>query len=82
MRFLMQVNIPVEAGNAAAKAGKLGHTIHTIWQISSRKPFISPTTMANALATSFLKFRMPPKYRQFQSHSSSHSKRTLRYILS
>jgi hypothetical protein len=30
MRFLLQVNIPVETGNAAAKAGKLGSTIQSI----------------------------------------------------
>lgn len=30
MRFLVKVNIPVEAGNAAAKAGKLGPTIQSI----------------------------------------------------
>ncbi len=30
MRFLLKVNIPAEAGNAAAKAGKLGETIQTI----------------------------------------------------
>ena len=30
MRFLVKVNIPVEAGNAAAKAGKLGTTIQSI----------------------------------------------------
>ncbi len=30
MRFLMKVNIPVESGNAAAKAGKLGATIQSI----------------------------------------------------
>ncbi|MEW6349117.1 MAG: hypothetical protein AB1646_08635 [Thermodesulfobacteriota bacterium] len=30
MRFLVKVNIPVEAGNAAAKAGTLGTTIQSI----------------------------------------------------
>jgi hypothetical protein len=30
MRFLLKVNIPVETGNAAAKAGKLGATIQSI----------------------------------------------------
>ncbi len=30
MRILLKVNIPVEAGNAAAKAGKLGTTIQSI----------------------------------------------------
>jgi hypothetical protein len=30
VRFLLKVNIPVESGNAAAKAGKLGATIQSI----------------------------------------------------
>ena len=30
MRFLLKVNIPVESGNAAAKAGLLGSTIQSI----------------------------------------------------
>jgi hypothetical protein len=30
MRFLLKVNIPVETGNAAAKAGKLSSTIQSI----------------------------------------------------
>jgi hypothetical protein len=30
MRVLLKVNIPVESGNAAAKAGKLGATIQAI----------------------------------------------------
>ena len=36
MRFLLKVNIPVEAGNTAAKAGKLGATIQSI--LSDLKP--------------------------------------------
>ena len=30
MRFLLKVTIPVESGNAAARAGKLGATIQSI----------------------------------------------------
>ena len=30
MRVLLKVNIPVETGNASAKAGKLGATIQSI----------------------------------------------------
>ena len=36
MRILLKVNIPVESGNAAAKAGKLGATIQSI--LSEQKP--------------------------------------------
>jgi len=34
MRILVKVNIPVEAGNLAAKAGKLGSTIQSILEDS------------------------------------------------
>jgi hypothetical protein len=36
MRFLLKVSIPVESGNAAAKAGKLGSTIQSI--VAELKP--------------------------------------------
>jgi hypothetical protein len=36
MRFLLKVNIPTEAGNAATKAGKLGATIQSI--LADQKP--------------------------------------------
>jgi hypothetical protein len=36
MRMLLRVSIPVEAGNAAAKAGKLGSTLERI--LSDLKP--------------------------------------------
>ena len=38
MRFLLKVNIPVECGNAAAKAGKLDATIQMTWP-SNRSAF-------------------------------------------
>ncbi len=36
MRFLLKVNIPVDAGNAAARAGKLAGTIQSI--LAEQKP--------------------------------------------
>src|SRR5207249_12096061 len=36
MRFLLKVTIPIETGNAAAKAGKLGATIQAI--LAEQKP--------------------------------------------
>jgi len=36
MRFLVKVNIPVESGNAAVRAGKLGPTIQSI--LADQKP--------------------------------------------
>jgi hypothetical protein len=38
MRFLVKVSMPVEAGNAAAKAGKLGATIQSI--LADLKPAV------------------------------------------
>ena len=48
MRFLVKVNIPVEAGNQAARAGKLGATIQSI--LADLKPeavYFTETTMVN-----------------------------------
>jgi hypothetical protein len=45
MRFLLKVNIPVDAGNTAAKAGKLGSTIQSI--LADLKPeavYFTPTS--------------------------------------
>jgi len=36
MRFMLKVNIPVESGNAAVRAGKLGTTIQSI--LDEQKP--------------------------------------------
>jgi hypothetical protein len=52
MRFLLKVNIPVEAGNVAAKAGKLGATIQAI--LADLKPEAVYFTDNNGERTGFL----------------------------
>lgn len=52
MRFLLKVNIPVEAGNAAAKAGKLGATIQSI--LAELKPEAAYFTDEKGQRTGFL----------------------------
>lgn len=56
MRFLVKVNIPVEAGNAAAKAGKLGTTIQSI--LADLKPEAVYFTDDNGQRTVFLFLEM------------------------
>ena len=56
MRFLLKVNIPVEAGNAAAKAGKLGTTIQSI--LADMKPEAAYFTADNGQRTGFIVFEM------------------------
>src|SRR6266545_6283081 len=52
MRFLLKVNIPVESGNAAAKAGKLGATIQSI--LADLKPETVYFTDDNGQRTGFI----------------------------
>ena len=52
MRFLVKVNIPVEAGNRLAKAGKLGTTIQSI--LSELKPEAAYFTDNDGQRTGFL----------------------------
>ena len=52
MRFLLKVNIPVETGNAAAKAGKLGTTIQSI--LADLKPEAAYFTDMNGQRTGLL----------------------------
>lgn len=52
MRFLVKVNIPVEAGNAAAKAGKLGETIRAI--LAEMKPEAAYFTDDSGQRTGFI----------------------------
>ena len=56
MRFLLKVNIPVESGNAAAKAGKLGSTIQSI--LAESKPEAAYFTDDNGQRTGFIFFEM------------------------
>jgi hypothetical protein len=52
MRFLLQVNIPVESGNSAAKAGKLGETIQSI--LADLKPEAVYFTDNNGQRTGYI----------------------------
>ena len=52
MRFLVKVNIPVAAGNGAAKAGKLGTTIQSI--LADLKPEAVYFTDDKGQRTAFL----------------------------
>jgi len=57
MRVMMKVNIPVETGNAAAKAGKLGSTIQTI--LADFKPEAVYFTDSNGQRTGYLFLDLP-----------------------
>ncbi len=52
MRFLVKVNIPVEAGNAAVRAGKLGPTIQSI--LAEQKPEAAYFTDEHGQRTGYL----------------------------
>jgi|ERR1043165_4839801 hypothetical protein len=56
MRFLLKVTIPVESGNAAAKAGKLGATIQNI--LAEMKPEAVYFTDNDGKRSGFIFFEM------------------------
>jgi len=56
VRFLVKVNIPVEAGNAAVKAGKLGSLMQSI--LADQKPEAVYFTDDNGERTAFLFLEM------------------------
>ena len=56
MRFMLKVNIPVEAGNAAAKAGTLGAKINDI--LAELKPEAAYFTDDKGQRTGYLFFDM------------------------
>src|ERR671919_2045827 len=56
MQFLVKVNIPVEAGNQAARAGKLGATIQSI--LADLKPEAVYFTDDNGQRAAFIFLEM------------------------
>ncbi len=52
MRFMLKANIPVEAGNAAARAGKLGTVLQSI--LADLKPEAAYFTDNNGERTGFI----------------------------
>jgi hypothetical protein len=56
MRFLLKVNMTVEAGNAAVKEGKLGETIQSI--LDDLKPEAAYFTDNNGQRTGFIFLEM------------------------
>lgn len=56
MRFMLKVLIPVESGNAAAKAGKLGTIIHSI--LADLKPEAAYFTDSDGQRAGFIFFDM------------------------
>jgi Domain of unknown function (DUF3303) len=56
MRFMLKVNMPVEAGNAAARAGKLGKTVETI--LAEQKPEAAYFTADHGQRTGYIFFAM------------------------
>jgi len=56
MRFMMKVVIPVETGNAAAKAGKLGQTIQSI--LEELKPESAYFTSIDGCRSGYFYFNM------------------------
>ena len=78
MRFLLKVNIPVETGNAAAKAGKLGSTIHAI--LADLKPEAAYFSDDRGQRTGYLIVDMQDagRFRRSVSPGSSRSTRPSR----
>ena len=56
MRFLLKVNIPVESGNVAAKAGRLGAIIQSI--LAELKPEAAYFTDEKGQRTGFIFLEM------------------------
>ena len=82
MRFLLKVNIPVESGNAAAKAGKLGATIQSI--LADLKPeavYFTDRTVSERRSF-FSRCKMRLKSQPSPSRGFLRSMQALRFIRS
>ena len=79
MRMLLRVSIPVETGNAAAKAGTLGSTVEKI--LADLKPeaaYFFPDDNGNGSGS--IVFNMEElfaRFRQYPSHGFWHSTQRL-----
>ena len=82
MRFLLKVNIPVESGNAAAKAGKLGATIQSILEDLKPEAVYFTDDKASARASFFSICKMLLKSQPSLSPGFSRSMQALRFIRS
>ena len=82
MRFLVKVNIPVDSGNAAARAGKLGETIQSILRDLKPEAVYFTDNNGQRTASSFSRCTTLLKSRPSLSRGSSHSMQASRFIRS
>jgi hypothetical protein len=80
MRFLLKMNIPVEAGNEAAKAGKLGTTIQGILADLKPEAVYFTDDKGQRTAFFFLDMQDASQIQRLPSRGSSRSRQALRFI--
>ena len=78
MRFLLKVNIPVETGNAAAKAGKLGAIIQSILAELKPEAVYFTDNDGQRRDTFSSTCKTPPRFRRSPNRGSSRSTPALR----
>ncbi len=83
MRFLLKVNIPVESGNAAAKAGKLGATIQRILsELQPEAVYFTDDGGQRTPGSFFWRCKTLLKSPQLPNHGSLRSMQRLKFIQS
>jgi hypothetical protein len=82
MRFLLKVNIPIESGNVAARAGRLGSTIQAI--LANLRPEAVYFTDDNGQRAGFIFLEMQDasQIQPSLSRGSLHSTQVSRFIRS